>query len=75
MRSFPKSDCNKFMGKILNAKIKEKKFIDKKIATLATKGELKADQNKIVKIQMFNSSYLCGKIHFEDDGTQNYLSV
>ena len=25
VRSFPKSDCNKFMGKILNAKIKEKK--------------------------------------------------
>ena len=26
-----------------------------------------------MKVQTFNSSYLCGKSHFIDDGTQNNL--
>ena len=32
---------------------------------------MKAD--KIVKLQAFDSRYFCGKSHFEDNGTQNYL--
>ena len=47
--------------------------LDKKLPTLATKADLKAEQDKIVKLQVFDSSYFCGKIHFEDDGTENYL--
>ena len=47
--------------------------LDKKLATLATKADLKAEQDKIVKRQAFALSYFRGKRHFEDDGTQNYL--
>ena len=45
----------------------------KKVATLAKKAELEAQQDKITKLQAFYSSYFRGKNHFEDDGTQNYL--
>ena len=44
----------------------------KKVATLATKAELKSEQDKI-KLQAFDSSYFRGKNHFENDCTQNYL--
>ena len=44
-----------------------------KLATLATKAELKAEQVEIVKIYAFDSIYLCCKSHFEDYGTQNFL--
>ena len=37
---------------------------------LATKAELKTEEDKIIKLQTFNSSYFCGKSHFENDGTQ-----
>ena len=47
--------------------------MNKKVATLATKAELKAEQDKIIKLEAFDSSYFCGKSHFEDDETQNYL--
>ena len=47
--------------------------LDKKVAALATKAELKAEQDKIIKLQAFDSSYFRGKSHFYDDGTQNYL--
>ena len=43
------------------------------IATLATKALLKADLNKIVKFQAFDSIFFRGKSNFEDDDTQNYL--
>ena len=43
------------------------------MATLATKAELKAEQNKITKPQTFDSSYFRGKSHLEEDGFQNYL--
>ena len=47
--------------------------MNKKVATLATKAELKAEQDKITKLEAFDSGYFRGKNHFEDDGTQNYL--
>ena len=47
--------------------------IDKKIATLATKGKLKAKQNKTVKLQALDSFYFCSKSFFENNGTQSYL--
>ena len=47
--------------------------LDTKLATLPTKAKLKAQQEKIVKVQAFDSSSFCGKSHFEDDVTQNYL--
>ena len=81
---FTTSDYNKFTVEILNAKITEKELVDKSdisgfidnsdldktIATLLPKAELKAEQDKIGKFQAFFSSYFR---LFEDDGTQNYL--
>ena len=43
--------------------------LDKKIAALATT----AEQNKIVKLKMFQSSYFRGKSRFKDDYMQNYI--
>ena len=40
---------------------------------MATKGELKAEEDKATKLQAFDSSYFRSKSHFEDDGTQNIL--
>ena len=75
------------MAEILNTNIKEKELLnksdisgfidnsnlDKKIAALTTKAELKAEKDKIVELQAFDSSYFRYKSHFEDDGTENYL--
>ena len=61
------SDSNKFTSDILDAKIKEKELVNKsgisyliknfdlstKITALATKAELKAEQDKIVNLEMF----------------------
>ena len=47
--------------------------LEKKIAILATKAGLKAEQDKIVKLQAFKSSCFCDKNHFENDGPQNYF--
>ena len=44
------------------------------MATLARKEVLKAERNKVVKVQAFNPSYFCSKSHFEDYGTQFYLA-
>ena len=30
-------------------------------------------ENQLKKLETFDSIYFCGKSHFEDDGTQNYL--
>ena len=64
-------DYNKFTSDIIDAKIKQKELVDKphisnlaknsdlntKLATLATKAELKEEQNKIVKLQIDHLSY------------------
>ena len=82
------ADYNKFASQTLNAKIKQKKLFDKsafagfisstdlnkKVTTSAKKAELKAGQDKITKLQAFDSSYFRGKNHFEDDSTRNYLA-
>ena len=46
----------------------------KKAAKLAKRAELKTKQDKITKLEAFDSSYFRGKIHFEDDGSQNCLT-
>ena len=43
------------------------------MGTLATKAEIKAEQDKITKLQAFDSNYFCDKSYFEDEGTKNYL--
>ena len=45
--------------------------LNKKVATLATKAELKADQDKIVKLETNDLNYFLGKKFFGDDGSQN----
>ena len=84
---FTTTDYNKFTNEKFDVKMKQKQLIyksdtsefldnsdlNKKIATLETKAELKLEQDKIIKPQAFYSSYFCGKSYFEDDGTQNYL--
>ena len=71
-RYFITSGYNKFTSEILNTKIKENKLIDKsdnsifversrlnkKLATLATNVELTTEQDKIARVQAFDSSYL-----------------
>ena len=47
--------------------------LDKKITTLATKAELNSGQDKIVKLEAFDSHYFRGESHFENDGTQNHF--
>lgn len=44
--------------------------LNKKVEALTTKAELKAAQDKMIMLQVFDSSYFCSKSHFEDDGTQ-----
>ena len=56
----------------MNEKIKTLAIKDK-IKKLPTKAKLKAEKNKIVKLQAFNSVYFSGKSHFKNGGTQNYL--
>ena len=71
------------MGETLFAKIKEKGLLDRssisnliknsdlktKLATSATAAELKPQQDKIVKLQLFDSQNLGVKSH---DGTFNF---
>ena len=42
-----------------------------KLAALAVKAELKAEQDKIVKLEALDSSFVHGKKFFGDDGFQN----
>ena len=37
------------------------------VATFATTAELKGEQDKIIKLEAFDSCYYRGKSHFEDD--------
>ena len=48
--------------------------LDKKIAALETESELKREQNEIAKLRALDSSYFCGRNHFDDDNcTKKYL--
>ena len=83
---FTTVDWNRFINEKLDLEI-TKKLVDKsdipgfankldlnrKKATLATKAQLKAEQEKIKKLEAFDSSSSSIKSDFEDGGTQNYL--
>ena len=45
--------------------------LNRKITSNKTKNLLV--ENELNKLKTFDSSYVIGKIHFEEDGTQNYL--
>ena len=84
---FTTSNYDKFTNVILDAKTENERLVNKsdifefingsdlddKIVTLGTKADLKAEQERIAKIQAFDSNYFWVKSHFEDDGTQNHL--
>ena len=71
--------------KLMICKEKPKKLVNKsdisnlvkssdlntKFSTLATKAELKADQDKIVKLETRDSNFFLAKYFFGDDGFQN----
>ena len=83
---FPTSYYNNFTSEIIDAKIKEKELGNKfniclknsdlnaKLAALATKAELKAEKDKIVKLQTHNLSFLLGKNVFDDDAFQDMFA-
>ena len=72
---FSTSDYNKFTSDILDVKIKQKELVNKsdisnlgknsdfntKLAILVTKAGLKVEQDKIVKLKVFDSSCFRGK--------------
>ena len=53
-----------FDSKLAQANVIIKRNFDAKIIEL---------ENNIKKLETFDSSYFRGKIHFEEDGVQNYL--
>lgn len=61
----------KLVNKSVISQFKGNYDLEKKIVTVATKVELKAQQDKFVEIQGFNSSFFCIKNHLEEDSTQN----
>ena len=82
------SDYNKFMNETLDVKIKNKKLVnesdisefiqkshlnEKLKKKMATKRELKAEQDKIVKLQTCGLSLFIDPSYFITDRAQNYL--
>ena len=81
------ADYNKFTKDIFGNDVESKNLVDKsviagfinnadlnrKIGKLAIKAELKAEQDKIIEIKAFESSYFWGKNHFKDHCSQNYI--
>ena len=75
---FTASGYNKFSSDILDTKIKQKELVNKsnifnfvknsdlntKLTTLTTNAESKAEQDKSVKLEAFDSSYFCRKNFF-----------
>ena len=86
-KCFTTSDYNKFKSNMVDAKINQKELVNNydtsnivkdsdintKLVTLATKSELKSDQEKIVKLQTFDLSYFLDINFFVDDGYQNII--
>ena len=83
-RYFTTAAYNKFASETLDAKIKQKELFNKldisnlvnffdlntKLVTLATKADLKAEQDKILKLKAFDSSCFHGKNCFCNDDFQ-----
>ena len=87
LKYFTTAEYNKFASQTLDAKILLKGLVDKsaiagfinnadsdkKSSNISNKAELKAEQDKITKLETFDSNYFRIKSYFEGDGTQNYL--
>ena len=79
---FTTSDYNKFMSNVLDAKITQEKLVNEsdlrlttkeEIKALATNTELKAEQDKIVKLQTYDLSLFIVQSYFQNNGAQLYL--
>ena len=76
-------EFNKLAADVFNARLAQANLItktdfDPKLSSLNRKiTKYKAKhllvENELNKLKTFDSSYVIGKSHFEDDGTQNYL--
>ena len=49
------------------------KLLSLNIKITANKSKVLLVENELKELKTFDSSYLIGKSHFEEDGTQNYL--
>ena len=81
------SDYNKFTSNTLGTKITQKNLVNEydlnekiktlatieEIKTLAAKGELHAEQDKIVKLQTYDLSLFIRQSYFNNDDAQLYL--
>ena len=81
---FTASDYNKLTSNTLDVKITQKKLLNEsgldekirtlstipkeEIETLATKVELKAEQDKLVRLQTNDKSLFIGQSYFKNDG-------
>ena len=67
-----------FVARLAQANLITKKDFDTRLSSfnrtiIANKSKHLLVENKFKKLKTFDSSYLIGKSHFEEDGTQNYL--
>ena len=67
-----------FNPRLAQANLITKTDFDSKLSSLnrkitANKTKYLLVQNELKKLKTFDSSYFIGKIHFEEDGAQNYL--
>ena len=82
---FTAADHNRFESEILDVKTKQEELVSKsdisnlvkssyqniKLRPLATKSDLNAEQDKIVKLQTHDLTFFLAKKVFGDDGLQN----
>ena len=77
------SEFNKLAADVFNVRLAQSKLItktefDSKLSSLnrnitSNKSKHLLVENELNKLKTFDSSYFIGKIHFDEDGTQNYL--
>ena len=75
---FNKLTAENFAARLAQANLVTKTDFDIKLSNLnkkitANKAKYLLVENELKKLKTFGSSYFCGKSHFEDNGTQNWL--
>ena len=75
---FNKLTRENFAARLAQANLITKTDFNAKLSSLnkkvtSNKTKYLVVENELKKLETFDSVYFCGKIHFEDDGTQNYL--
>ena len=75
---FNKLAAENFAGRLAQANLTIKTDFNSKLSSLnrkivSNKTKHLLIGNELKKLKAFDSIYFCGKNHFEDDGTQNWL--